>query len=41
LTNSTKYAAEKEEANFQTKVEQDVWEAAMGAAQLKKWLKGE
>lgn len=28
-----KYAAEKEEANFQTKVEQDVWEAAMDAAQ--------
>ena len=28
-----KYAAEKEEANFQTKVEQDVWEAAMNAAQ--------
>ena len=27
-----KYAAEKEEANFQTKVEQDVWEAAMDAA---------
>lgn len=25
--------AEKEEANFQTKVEQDVWEAAMDAAQ--------
>ena len=28
-----KYAAEEEEANFQTKVEQDVWEAAMDAAQ--------
>lgn len=28
-----KYTAEKEEANFQTKVEQDVWEAAMDAAQ--------
>lgn len=28
-----KYAAEKEEANFQTKVEQEVWEAAMDAAQ--------
>lgn len=28
-----KYTAEKEEADFQTKVEQDVWEAAMDAAQ--------
>lgn len=28
-----KYAAEKEEANFQTKVEQEVWEVAMDAAQ--------
>lgn len=28
-----KYASEKEEADFQTKVEQDVWEAAMDAAQ--------
>lgn len=29
-----KYTAEKEEADFQTKVEQDVWEAAMDAAML-------
>lgn len=28
-----KYAAEKEEAIFQTKVEQEVWEAAMDAVQ--------
>lgn len=28
-----KYAAEKEEAIFQTKVEQEVWEAAMDVAQ--------
>ena len=28
-----KYTAEKEEANFQTKVEQEVWEVAMDAAQ--------
>lgn len=28
-----KYTAEKEEADFQTKVEQEVWEVAMDAAQ--------
>lgn len=27
-----KYTAEKEEADFQTKVEQEVWEVAMDAA---------
>lgn len=28
-----KHTAEKEEADFQTKVEQEVWEVAMDAAQ--------